>query len=256
MAKRFTDTEKWERPWFRELPNKYKILWCYILDKCDIAGVWYVDLKLASFLIGERYDRQEAEKYLDKQIAINGNRWLIKDFIAFQYGCLSETNKIHGNVMAKLSIFNEKVDGAYMGYISPINGVKEKDKDKDKEKEEYKDKDNIVEIATLTLKTSFLKTKKEIYPMLNIEGEIRKCVDWHRSKNTRTVKTKQWERAISNWLKKSYDERGVSESAPQAKKTIIQEQLPERPVISAEQAAIVRQSVASLTNRLAKEKAV
>jgi hypothetical protein len=53
MAKRFTDSEKWNRPWFRKLPTKYKLLWLYILDHCDMSGVWYVDFELASMMIGE-----------------------------------------------------------------------------------------------------------------------------------------------------------------------------------------------------------
>ena len=40
MAKRFTDTEIWEQDWFIDLPNKYKLLWNYIKDKCDNVGIW------------------------------------------------------------------------------------------------------------------------------------------------------------------------------------------------------------------------
>ena len=128
MSKRFTDTDKWERPWFRNLPSEYKLLWSYVLDKCDIAGIWYVDLELASFLLGFKYDRNISEGALNKQIEIHGDRWLIKDFIPFQYGNLTDSNKLFFNVQRKLSEFK---DGAYMGHKSPINGVKVMDKDKD-----------------------------------------------------------------------------------------------------------------------------
>lgn len=126
MAKRFTDTEKWERPWFRSLSIPNKLLWCYILDRCDIAGVWYVDMALASFLIGTEYNREETEKAFEKQIEISGDRWLIKDFIPFQYGSISSENKLFRSVSAKLDCFKE---GASMPLKCPINGAKDKDKD-------------------------------------------------------------------------------------------------------------------------------
>lgn len=132
MAKRFTDTDKWERPWMRGLSLPHKLLWCYILDRCDIAGVWYVDFDLASFFIGEKYDRKEAEKAFGKQIEINGDRWLIKDFISFQYGNLNAANKVYRNVEAKLMAFKE---GASMPHIYPLKGSKDTDKDTDKDKD-------------------------------------------------------------------------------------------------------------------------
>lgn len=126
MSKRFTDTEKWERPWFRKLPNEYKLLWCYVLDRCDIAGVWYVDMEMASFLIGSQIDRAKAEELFSKQIRVNDNRWLIVDFIPFQYGDLQESNKVFKSVSIRLASFK---DGASMPHLCPTGGAKDKDKD-------------------------------------------------------------------------------------------------------------------------------
>lgn len=128
MAKRFTDTDKWDRPWFRKLPLNLKLLWCFIVDKCDIAGVWYVDLEMASFQIGSRFERTRVEEIFQKQIEVRGDRWLIKDFILFQYGSLEASNKIYRNVTAKLKAFQE---GASMPHTSPIDGVMVMDKEKE-----------------------------------------------------------------------------------------------------------------------------
>ena len=121
MAKRFTDTEKWKRPWFRALPIKIKLLWTYICDECDIAGVWYVDIDLASFLIGEPITQEEALSYLSKQIEVlnGGGKWLIKDFVNFQYGVLVPTNNLHRSVLSRL----EKL-WAGQGLVSPRAGDK------------------------------------------------------------------------------------------------------------------------------------
>ena len=53
MSKRFTCSEKWDDPWFRKLPVKYKVFWEYIFTKCNLIGIWIVDLETASYFIGE-----------------------------------------------------------------------------------------------------------------------------------------------------------------------------------------------------------
>lgn len=138
MSKRFTDTEKWKRPWFRKLPNEYKLLWSYICDTCDIAGVWYVDLELASFLIGSPLDLETARAHFAKQIIEieEGTRWFICDFTAFQYGELTPTNNLHRSVLASLNRYGvSPKPGAQEGQNSPSRGAKDKDTVKDKEKE-------------------------------------------------------------------------------------------------------------------------
>lgn len=104
MAKRLTDTEKWHRPWFRKLPSEYKLLWTYIIDQCDSIGIWHCDLELAAFLLGCKFDEKKAVEILDKQIRIlgDGSKWLVEDFVRFQYGELKETNNMHGSIIKKL----------------------------------------------------------------------------------------------------------------------------------------------------------
>lgn len=136
MAKRFTDSEKWDRPWFRRLSPKLKCLWAYITDKCDIAGVWYVDLELASIFIGEKVDPAEALVQFEKQIrVVDNSRWLIVDFVRFQYGVLKGNNNLHRSVIARLEALKS---GADQPLPSPSSGAKDKDKDKEKVSSEEK----------------------------------------------------------------------------------------------------------------------
>ena len=53
MAKRMTDTDKWKKRFIRELKPKHKLLWLYILDDCNHAGIWEIDLDVASIRVGE-----------------------------------------------------------------------------------------------------------------------------------------------------------------------------------------------------------
>jgi hypothetical protein len=52
VTRRFTETNKWEDPWFRRLPPAAKTLFEYLRDRCDIAGFWEVDLGTAAFFTG------------------------------------------------------------------------------------------------------------------------------------------------------------------------------------------------------------
>lgn len=127
MSKRFTDTEKWADPWFRKLPGLYQRLWLFLLDQCDHAGLWKVDIELASFMLGENIDIAKAEKVLSGRIEkINDEKWFIPKFILFQYGELNDKNRAHLSVINLL-----KKEGLYKPLISPLQGAKDKDKDKD-----------------------------------------------------------------------------------------------------------------------------
>ena len=53
MAKRFTDTDKWQDEWWGSLPNDYRMIWLYLVDRCSIAGIWKKDLTLDEFKRGK-----------------------------------------------------------------------------------------------------------------------------------------------------------------------------------------------------------
>jgi len=127
MPKRFTDTEKWRKPWFRKLPQEYKLLWFYILDDCDHAGIWQVDIDVAEIRTGEEFDVNKAIEIFDNKIYVfdNKNKWFIPSFIEFQYGKLNKENRAHNSVISILEKYN------LMGVISPLQGAKDKDKDMD-----------------------------------------------------------------------------------------------------------------------------
>lgn len=126
MAKRFTDSEKWKKNWFRKLPNDMKVFWIYICDNCNIAGIWEVDFELASFFTGNELNEAVVLRYMEKQIKVlSPTKWLIVDFIAFQYGSLTPNNNLHKSV---LNLIN--ASGAAQGLTSPKAGDKVKVKDK------------------------------------------------------------------------------------------------------------------------------
>ncbi|MBS08597.1 MAG: hypothetical protein CL576_13630 [Alteromonas sp.] len=105
MKKRFTDTEKWADPWYRQLSPTAKLLWQWILDNCDNAGVINPDWDLATFQIGESVIPHivEIESRIER---IGEDHIFIPKFVAFQYPRLSRQCAAHKPVFASLEKYN------------------------------------------------------------------------------------------------------------------------------------------------------
>ena len=138
MAKRFTDSRKYQDPWFRKLKPSDKLIWDYMIHACDHAGIWKVDFDLASFCIGATYTYEGTSEALkDKIVIISKSKWFIPKFIEFQYETLNPENRVHGSV---INILHKS--GINKGLIRGLQGCKDYNKDKDKDKDKYiKEKD-------------------------------------------------------------------------------------------------------------------
>ena len=147
MAKRFTDTEKWKKPFIRGLQGAYKLLWLYICDDCDHAGIWQVDIDVAQIRIGEKIDINEAIKIFDEKIIIfdKGNKWFIPSFIEFQYPSgLNPDNRAHNSIIILLEKY-KLLDKQNKPLTRPLQGCKDMDMDMDmvKDKDKVKEQKNI-----------------------------------------------------------------------------------------------------------------
>jgi hypothetical protein len=137
MARRMTDTEKWKKAFLRGLDAPCKLLWFYICDDCDHAGIWNVDMEVAEIRIGEKLDMEFASKIMADKIIIfdNGKKWFVPSFVEFQYPKgLNPSNKAHASVINILKKYN------LLKYLpSPFQGAMEGAKDKELDKELDKD---------------------------------------------------------------------------------------------------------------------
>ncbi len=115
MAKmRFTDIEKWKDPWFMGLPSRFKLLWLFLVDNCDNAGVWAVNEMLATVQVGEVIDWKEAVDVMSARIRpIDGGRkWYLVKFIRFQQPRgLNPTNPAHEQVLRLLASHSLEEEG-------------------------------------------------------------------------------------------------------------------------------------------------
>jgi|TARA_R100000084_G_scaffold103967_1_gene60223 hypothetical protein len=143
MAKRFIDTNIWNKAWFRKLDTKSKLIWIYILTKCDHAGIFDADYEAMNFYIGT-----DLEDFKDIPIAIRekmqpieDNQFFIPSFIEYQYGTLRINSKPHLSVIKRLE------DKGLNNYLQRVM-LTPKDKDKeeviDKRQDKFIDKVNKV----------------------------------------------------------------------------------------------------------------
>ena len=142
--KRFTDTEIWQDAWFQELPPDFKLAYQYIWARCDNAGVWNVNKRLANFATGRDVDWPEFERIFTEHKwieALPGGKWYLTEFIVFQYGKLSKECAPHRQVLRLLEGYGlHGKNGNTSGrVVKPLRKgsltLKDKDKDKDKDSE-------------------------------------------------------------------------------------------------------------------------
>ena len=137
MAKRFIDTELWQKEWFQDLSVENKLLLKYIFENCDCAGVWNSNYRLASFILGVSVTQENIAKINSNkpqfEVLPNGDIFVI-DFVKFQYGTLSENCKPHKPVIEKLKKYN-LFERVLKGYGKGFETLEEKEQEQYKEKE-------------------------------------------------------------------------------------------------------------------------
>lgn len=135
MPKRFHDTDIWNEDWFIAIPKDYRAFWFYIKDKCDHAGIWRPNITTFNKLYDYQVESKKALELLNNgkeriKVLENG-RWLIPDFIFFQYGNhLNLNNRVHLSILKVLETNNIKLT-SIRGLLDLKDTLKDKDKDKD-----------------------------------------------------------------------------------------------------------------------------
>ncbi len=150
MSKRFTDTDIWDQDWFIELPNKYKLLWNYVKDKCDNVGIWRPNTSIIQKIIGEPLNIMDFLKFVNTEEkerikVLPTGRWFVKDFFIFQYGNeFSPTSPVHKGALKQLvanGIHPNEILGLNSGFLqnADFHVVKQiaYDKSNDKIKEAF-----------------------------------------------------------------------------------------------------------------------
>lgn len=132
MPKRDRDTEIWKQAFYKALPPLYKCFWDYINDDCDNAGVWMVDVWVATKRIGKRVNLEMALELFGGRVEVfeGGEKWYIKGFIFEKLGFtdLSPSHKFQKSI---LDLLNKHKRQFFKGYPDTLQSVKDMGKDKD-----------------------------------------------------------------------------------------------------------------------------
>ncbi len=217
MAKRFTETGKWKKKWIRELSPEMKLFWFYLLDNCDHAGIWEVDIELAAFQIGIELDESEILNTFNRKIVpFKPGKWFVPKFIVYQYGELNESNRAHLSVIKILTKYGlyKGLNGVEQGAYKKPEGAK--DKDKDKELDKVKDKESKEsQLLTIGIQLPELQ-KDDRFKNRNVKKEFEDFKDYLLANNK---KYSNYAAAFRRWLRN--DNYRKTEDEPVKKEEII-----------------------------------
>lgn len=205
MAKRFADTDSYDKRWFRKLPVVYKVAWDYCCKKCSPAGVLSLDPELADFQIGESVDWNDFFNVCgDRVVRLPDGKFFLTTFIDFQYGELSVDCNPHKAVIKEL-----KKHGLWEGYLKGTFTLQDKDKDQEQDKERK---------GGAGGKPKFQKPTSEQVAAYAVEKsltiDVENFLDFYESKGWKVGNQpmKDWQAAVRNWCRN--DTRGSPSRKP------------------------------------------
>ena len=199
-----TDTDKWKKRFVRELSPQHKLLWFYILDDCNHAGIWDVDLEVASIRVGFDLTHDNLpSSFGEKVISFdNGDKWFIPEFIDFQYGELNPNSNVHKSVIALLEKYNLE------GYVKGSQGVQSTLNNKDKDKDIVKVKAKAKRFVKPTIEDIFNYCSER-----ENNVDCRKFFDYYESNGWKVGKNpmKDWKASIRTWEKNTTQQQKLSQ---------------------------------------------
>lgn len=213
MAKRFTDTELWDKEWFMQLPCRLKCLVKFVRDKADLSGVWSPNWIIANTYIGEKVTENDllSVDNGNQFKKISNNKIFCIGFVDFQYGSeLSEKSPVHRKIISLLTQHGIYENYQNIVYKYPINRVQDKDKEEDKEKDKVKVKEKERKIEILFLNSEYaeldfliekLEQSELPYSQANAEYYYNAMKNWSEENGKKKV---NWLATCKNWILKDF----------------------------------------------------
>lgn len=194
MAKRFTDTTKWNEDWYLDLSLPSKMFWIYVCDNCDHAGIFKPNKRMFELLVGEKINSTKFLETINQdkpRIMVLGNgRWYLTGFIEFQYGSnLNPNNRVHKSILKVLNSNDIDWEGSTgETTTNELIGIESKPK---VAKVKTEPTPSSIE-AAIEYFLSKGSNKKEAEIFFNFYG----CKGWKVGRDP----MKNWKMAASNWI--------------------------------------------------------
>lgn len=104
MSKRFTETDKWKDPWFRDLSLTEKVLFNYFCDNCNLGGFIELDFPGISFQTGIAKDAILGAVQGLNRGCIKVDNWIwVRTFLRHQKNeNLNPENNAHKNIITRI----------------------------------------------------------------------------------------------------------------------------------------------------------
>lgn len=130
---RFTEPNKWNDEWFSNLKPIEKLVFLYLVDKCDNAGFFEINKRVDAFLIGlteEEFISNLRSLKKTYVASIDGRKIWLKNYLKYQKNLpLNPDNNAHKQIISFIlsnkDNFNYDFNylGANQGLISPIGNI-------------------------------------------------------------------------------------------------------------------------------------
>jgi len=206
VKKRFTDTLKWEKEWFLSLTPNDKIIWLYLLDSCDEAGLWNVNWRLCSMLTGVEFS-EPPSSIQHQLVETNHDKVLyIKDFMEFQYpDYMEKKSPMIAKCVKKLIRYGIIEQSDYDSAQSEIRVAgRVQEKEKEVVKEVVKDIKPKKDVSLSSINKVFLNELQ----MKNMDVDVPK--EFEKFKNHIEAKGKRfknYQAAFRNWVSSPFVEK-------------------------------------------------
>jgi hypothetical protein len=185
MSKRFTDTEKWKDDWFLSLSNDYRIVWQWLLDNCNHAGICKPSINLLNMMCNTKLTDEVLFEVFNDRLFNYNTFWFIPKFLKFQYGSLNSKKPAVVSVIKELKKHNliHLIEEQLFNDSIIITESLPNDYDiiKDKDKDKVKDKDVLLLKGKKYLSEDFKELPNQYFQVIIEQMKIVKQTDVNRN---------------------------------------------------------------------------
>lgn len=219
MSYRFTNSDKWTDSWFSDLSPHAKLLFIFLYENCDNAGLYEVNRKFMLFLLGFTDDElKDAIKELGKSYikSNDGTKIWLKNFLKHQkLYPLNWKNNAHKQII-NILLENLADENKFKGCKELESIIPELPKEKaetiavKKVEEKPKRKRRTTKFVKPTEEEIFNVMQEKDFPPAKTEAK--RFWNWFESNGWKVGKNpmKSWKGAVNTWMINWYERNNIT----------------------------------------------